>query len=112
MEQVQKILEISQSSEGPLKTADEVEELPIEQMRWLANATMSEWAVQGHLTPTGEVCPNILTVHATIYFSVLRVAAEFLLESICLSVYPKRVHEERKNCCVRRWWFYRRSLGG
>ena len=48
MEQVQKILEISQSSEGPLKTADEVEELLIEQMRRLGNATMNEWAAQAH----------------------------------------------------------------
>lgn len=48
MERVQKILEISQSSEGPLKTADEVEELFIEEMRRLGNATMNEWAAQAH----------------------------------------------------------------
>ena len=48
MEQVQKILEISQSSQGPVKTADEVEELLIEQMRRLGNATMNEWAAQAH----------------------------------------------------------------
>lgn len=46
MERVQKILEISQSSEGPLKTAGEVEELLIEEMRRLGNATMNEWAAQ------------------------------------------------------------------
>ena len=44
MERVQKILEISQSSAGPLKTADEVEELLIQEMRRLGNATMNEWA--------------------------------------------------------------------
>ena len=48
MERVKKILEISQSSEGPLKTADEVEELLIEEMRRLGNATMNEWAAQAH----------------------------------------------------------------
>jgi len=48
MERVQKILEISQSSEGPLKTADEVEGLLIEEMRRLGNATMNEWAAQAH----------------------------------------------------------------
>ena len=48
MERVQRILEISQSSEGPLKTADEVEELLIEEMRRLGNATMNEWAAQAH----------------------------------------------------------------
>lgn len=48
MEQVQKILEIAQSAEGPLKTADEVEELLIQEMRRLGNATMNEWAAQAH----------------------------------------------------------------
>ena len=48
MEQVQKILELAQSSEGPLKTADEVEELLIQEMRRLGNATMNEWAAQAH----------------------------------------------------------------
>jgi len=48
MERVQKILEISQSSAGPLKTADEVEELLIQEMRRLGNATMNEWAAQAH----------------------------------------------------------------
>jgi hypothetical protein len=48
MERVQKILEIAQSSEGPLKTADEVEELLVEEMRRLGNATMNEWAAQAH----------------------------------------------------------------
>ena len=43
---VQRILEIANSTEGPLKTADEVEELLIEEMRRLGNATMSEWASQ------------------------------------------------------------------
>jgi hypothetical protein len=46
MERVQRILEIANSTEGPLKTADEVEELLIEEMRRLGNATMSEWATQ------------------------------------------------------------------
>ena len=48
MERVQRILEISQTSDGPLKTADEVEELLIEEMRRLGNATMNEWAAQAH----------------------------------------------------------------
>jgi hypothetical protein len=48
LERVQKILEIAQSAEGPLKTADEVEELLIEEMRRLGNVTMNEWAAQAH----------------------------------------------------------------
>ena len=46
MEWVQRILEISNSSEGPLKTADEIEELLLEEMRRLGNDTMREWATQ------------------------------------------------------------------
>jgi hypothetical protein len=46
MERVQRILEISNSSEGPLKTADEIEELLLEEMRRLGNDTMTEWATQ------------------------------------------------------------------
>ena len=46
MERGQRILEIAQSVEGPLKTADEVEELLIQEMRQLGNTTMNEWATQ------------------------------------------------------------------
>jgi hypothetical protein len=46
MERVQKILEITGSEEGPLKTADQVEDLLIEEMRRLGKATMNEWATQ------------------------------------------------------------------
>ena len=46
MERVQRILEIANSTEGPLKTADEVEELLLEEMRRLGNETMTEWATQ------------------------------------------------------------------
>ena len=46
MERVQRILEIANSAEGALKTADEIEELLIEEMRRLGNATMTEWATQ------------------------------------------------------------------
>ena len=46
MERVQRILEIGDSTEGRLKSADEVEELLIEEMRRLGKETMTEWAVQ------------------------------------------------------------------
>jgi uncharacterized protein with PhoU and TrkA domain len=46
MERVQRILEIAHSPEGPLKTADEIEELLVEEMRQLGNDTMTEWAIQ------------------------------------------------------------------
>jgi hypothetical protein len=43
---VQSILEIVRNAEGPLKTADEVEELLIQEMRRLGNLTLSQWAIQ------------------------------------------------------------------
>lgn len=46
MEGVQRILEIAHSTEGPLQTADEVEELLLEEMRRLGNDTMTAWATQ------------------------------------------------------------------
>jgi len=40
------ILELAHSPEGPLKTADEVEELLIEELRQLGNTSMNQWAVR------------------------------------------------------------------
>ena len=44
MERFQGILEISASAEGPVKSADEVEGLLIEEMRRLGKVTMGDWA--------------------------------------------------------------------
>jgi hypothetical protein len=46
MARFQSILDISGNAEGPLKTADEVEALLIEEMRRVGNAAMNQWAVQ------------------------------------------------------------------
>jgi hypothetical protein len=46
MARVQEIMAIARNEDGPLKTADEVEELLIEQMRQLGNETMCQWASQ------------------------------------------------------------------
>ena len=43
---VSSILAIARNAEGPLKTADEVEELLVEEIRRLGNATMSQWATE------------------------------------------------------------------
>lgn len=45
MEQVQSIMEIARNEDGPLKSADEVEGILVEQMRRLGHTTMSQWAV-------------------------------------------------------------------
>ena len=46
-DRVQSILELAQNTEGPLKTADEVEELLIQEVRKLGNATMRGHAGRG-----------------------------------------------------------------
>jgi len=46
LERVQSILQIARNEDGPLKTADEVEELLIQAMRRLGSATMHQWASQ------------------------------------------------------------------
>jgi len=43
-ERVRSILEITASAEGPLKKADEIEALLIQEMRRLGHATMETWA--------------------------------------------------------------------
>ena len=46
MERFKHILEIAAETDGPIKTADEVEALLIEEMRRLGNATMQGWGEQ------------------------------------------------------------------
>jgi hypothetical protein len=46
MARLQEILAVANASDGPLKTADQVEEMLIQEMRKLGNATMTEWANQ------------------------------------------------------------------
>jgi len=47
MERFRSILEITASADGPLKRADEVEGLLIEEIRRLGNTTMGSWAARG-----------------------------------------------------------------
>lgn len=46
MERFQMILEITANTDGPLRSADEVEGLLIEEMRRLGNATLGSWAAR------------------------------------------------------------------
>ena len=55
MERVQSILEIARNAEGPLKSADEVEERLIEEMRRLGHATLSHWATQAEERVSAEL---------------------------------------------------------
>ena len=55
MARVQSILEIARNADGPLKTADEVEEQLIEEMRRLGNATMGHWAREAEERVSNEL---------------------------------------------------------
>ena len=55
MARVQEIMAIARNEDGPMKTADEVEELLIEQMRQLGNETMCQWASQAEERVSREI---------------------------------------------------------
>jgi hypothetical protein len=50
MERFRTILEITANADGPVKRADEVEDLLIEEMRRLGNTTMESWANRAEKT--------------------------------------------------------------
>lgn len=62
MARVQSILELAYDEEGPLKTADEVEELLIEEIRRLGNATMNQWASHAEERVSNELKQQDSTV--------------------------------------------------
>jgi hypothetical protein len=55
LERVRSILEITASAEGPLKKADEIEALLIEEMRRLGHTTMETWAGKAEQTLADEL---------------------------------------------------------
>lgn len=55
LERFQTILQIASNEDGPLKTADEVEELLIQEMRRLGSTTMHQWANQAEERVTTEL---------------------------------------------------------
>ena len=64
MERVQSILDIAYSTEGPLKSADEVEELLIAEMRRLGNTSMHQWATQAEQRVSRELKAQDATVRS------------------------------------------------
>ena len=55
MERLRSILELTRNAEGPLKTADEVEELLIQELRRLGNTTLCQWATQAEARVSDEL---------------------------------------------------------
>ena len=64
MERVQNILDIAYSTEGPLKSADQVEELLIREMRRLGNTSMHQWATQAEQRVSRELKAQDVTVRS------------------------------------------------
>ena len=54
-ERVRSILEITASAEGPIRKADEIEALLIEEMRRLGHATLETWAGKAEQTLADEL---------------------------------------------------------
>jgi hypothetical protein len=55
MERMRSILALTRNGEGPLKTADEVEELLIQELRRLGNASLCQWATQAEARVSEEL---------------------------------------------------------
>jgi hypothetical protein len=55
MLRVQSILELAHHAEDPLKTADQVEELLIQEMRQLGRATLHHWAARAEERVSAEL---------------------------------------------------------
>ena len=64
MVRVQSIMEIARNADGPLKTADEVEELLIQEMRQLGKVTLSQWAIQAEERVSTELQSQDPTVRS------------------------------------------------
>jgi hypothetical protein len=52
---LQSILDLAQTADGPLKTADEIEALLIQELRQLGRTTMSQWATQAEARVSTEL---------------------------------------------------------
>jgi hypothetical protein len=61
---VQSILDLVHAAEGPLKSADEVEELLIQELRQLGHSTMNQWATQAEVRVGDELQRQDATVRS------------------------------------------------
>ena len=64
MARVQEIMALASNEDGPLKTADEVEELLIAAIRQLGNETMGQWASQAEERVSRELKEQDSTVRS------------------------------------------------
>lgn len=64
MERVRSILDIAYNAEGPLQSADQVEELLIQEMRRLGSTSMHQWARQAEQRVSRELKAQDATVRS------------------------------------------------
>lgn len=64
MDRFRSILDLAYDTEGPLKSADEVEELLIQEVRRLGNATMNQWAGQAEKRVSQELKEQDSTIRS------------------------------------------------
>lgn len=61
---IQSILDLAHATDGPLKSADEVEELLIQELRQLGHSTMTEWATEAEARVGDELQRQDATVRS------------------------------------------------
>ena len=59
---LQSILDLAHAATGPLKTADEIEVLLIQELRQLGSTTMHQWATQAEARVSAELQAQDATV--------------------------------------------------
>jgi hypothetical protein len=59
---LQSILDLAHAATGPLKTADEIEALLIQELRQLGSTTMNQWAAQAEERVSAELQARDATV--------------------------------------------------
>jgi hypothetical protein len=61
---LQSILDLAHATNGPIKTADEVEELLIQELRQLGHTTMHQWATQAEARVGADLQAQDATVRS------------------------------------------------
>jgi len=64
LERFQSILDLTRNAQGPLRTADEVEELLIQELRQLGHSSMNHWATQAEERVSEELKGQDATVRS------------------------------------------------
>lgn len=64
LSRIESILELAHNNDGPLQTADQVEELLIQELRQLGNVSMNQWAQRAETRVSNELKASDDTVRS------------------------------------------------